>query len=200
MFAYCGNNPIISCDPTGTWSVPNSIVNANAMNRLGGSSIYPISDRDRVQQEGKRANRCGTLIIGASFSKIHGAGESVTVGVVADTYWNVGLIITPAVGGGFPSAGAVGVVGITNAPTIYDLSGWSGQAGGSINVGGFSAGAETSFFANSQNGQPYQGLSFMLGAKASLPVELHGTIGYSYVHGKNLFDILIDATNVIFYS
>lgn len=112
----------------------------------------------------------------------------------------MGLIVTPSAGGGFPAIGTARVWGVTNAPTIYDLSGWSGQVGGSINACGGSVGIETSFFANPQNGESYQGWAFMLGAKASLPVEVHGTIGYTFVFGGNLFDILINSSNAISFQ
>lgn len=49
MFAYCSNNPVVCADTGGT--IPSGIINPNAMARNGGSSLRPISDKERKEQE-----------------------------------------------------------------------------------------------------------------------------------------------------
>ena len=52
MFAYCNNNPVTYADPEG--KLPSSIINPSAMALDSGSSLHPISDQERLQDQAKK--------------------------------------------------------------------------------------------------------------------------------------------------
>ena len=51
MFAYCNNNPVAYTDPEG--NLPGGIINPNAMALDSGSSLHPIPDQERLQDQAK---------------------------------------------------------------------------------------------------------------------------------------------------
>jgi len=172
MFAYCGNNPVNYCDSSGAFYVPNS----DASGILGedfAKLIFGIETEDEPSY--------GTTTIGIAYTKTYGKGGTVAVGLTMDRKGNAGIAITVSGGGGFPAEGISMFVTNTTAPNIFEQRGWSGQAGVSGNAGGCSVGYEYSVFSNPSTGATYHGITYSMGYEASLPVEVHGTIGYTWV-------------------
>jgi RHS repeat-associated protein len=98
-------------------------------------------------------------------------------GYVIDTSWNVGYYETTGVGSGTANVAAFGVVGITSADKISDLSGFGGQAGGSVLV----LGGEAVFAPLwPTKGKFYYGGEISAGVSL-IPVEVHSQPNYTKV-------------------
>ncbi len=77
----------------------------------------------------------------------------------------------------------------TNAPSVYDLQGWSTQAG--FSVGPYAVGSVETIKFNS-NGQEYRGTSYGGAITSPIPVEGHWTLTYATkIFSFNLFNGLI---------
>ena len=178
MFAYCGNNPVNRFDPTGyDW-------------------LNDFIDWVEKKKEEASENK-GTISNGINISCSCGGGFFVSFGIVRDFRGNVGIIVSSGVGGGFPSTSVMSNITVTEAPDIYKLNGAGTQIGGSVNVCGVSAGVEHVMAIDSEKEKAYQGVSFSVGPKASIPAEMHGEYGKSKVYGINLFDWLIGTLEAI---
>ena len=77
-----------------------------------------------------------TIALGIEASAVLGIKLGLNVQIVLDGYGNLGVITTGIIGAGTPNATVSGLIMITNADTIYDLSGVSFSTGGSLLVGG----------------------------------------------------------------
>ena len=111
---------------------------------------------------------------------------------------NASPIISAGVGTGTASASVAATLSITNASEIKKLAGESMQAGGSIAVGTYSAGAEYVAFTDNETGAPLSGVNINVGrgiAKAGLlgeiPAELHVVFTESRLLGEpiDLFNL-----------
>ena len=174
MFAYCGNNPLNYSDPSGTMYIPGS--------DHAGTFGQDIAE---MMHGYKRENDYDdkTLSFGISYVNMKGKGGSTSFGLTFDRIGNAGLFFTASVGGGFPASGYSFFITTTNAPNIYKQSGYSGQVGASATAGVVSIGAEQVFFSDTAANETYTGTTISAGGKAALPIEIHGTYGYTWVLG-----------------
>lgn len=197
MFAYCGNNPIINFDPTGhlyRWRLDPSEIKDMLKSAAQKTKSWSQQTKNELAKSGN-----GTYARGINFSLYGGAGFSIAVGYTLDRKGNIGLIFSANGGGGLPGASISRFDTITNAPDIYKLKGYAGQAGGSVAVGPFSIGTETEFFRDADTDEGYLGqtLNSGLGLSLPVPVEMHGGAGASQVVGFNIFDVIEDVCDTI---
>lgn len=152
-------------------------------------------------------NNPHTNEVGISISGAFGARASYSIGIAADCYGNIGIICTPGLGGGTPSASVGMYSSWTNAPHIDKLSGESVQLGGSVGAGflaGASIGADVIGFYNKEENKAYYGFSSSVGVTvvpALLPVsaEGHGDVSYSTIKNMiNLLDVLAQRKEVAY--
>lgn len=109
-----------------------------------------------------------------------------------DRKGNVGIIVSANTGGGTPSASLSKYKSKTNAPTIYHQKGTSAQIGGSIDIGA-SLGLKYVVFPDSTTNDVYQGTTISTGFVVScIPAEIHGEIGYSWVYGFNIYNMIME--------
>lgn len=99
--------------------------------------------------------------------------------LVTDNQGNVGILLSISAGGGTPNAGAGGVVMVTTADTIYDLSGVGVSGGASAWIVGADMLAGTA-----RNGDPVVGIQIGLGISA-FPIEGHAEVSYGGVISLN---------------
>ena len=98
-------------------------------------------------------------------------------GFVIDFSGNIGCYETKGLGTGTPSVGGFVAAGMTSADQITDLSGYGGQAGGSIGI----VGGEAQFAPLwPTEGEFYYGGELNLGINVML-VEIHGQGNYTKV-------------------
>lgn len=115
--------------------------------------------------------------IGVSLDAAAGVKAGVSFSVIFDDNKNVGVMVTIALGGGTPTASVSGIVGFTNADTIFDMQGYGFAVGGS-----FGFGVEAPI-GTSQNGDTVGGVQISWGPPGlSSPFpEMHGELTYSYI-------------------
>ena len=181
IFVYCANNPVINSDSTGYK------LDKDKIKQFIGDVIKIVDYTVRALNSSKRS---GTDSIGVNGSVAAGVAVSVSAGVTYDNQGNFGLYFTPAVGGGTPAIGTSISKTSTNAPTIYHQSGIGFQVGGSVTITGVAVGAEYVTFKSGTPGKLYHGIT-VSGSSGGLPwVELHAEVGYSFVFGGNIYEIL----------
>jgi len=138
--------------------------------------------------EGKEyvLNNPHTNEVGISVSGALGARASGSVGIAADCYGNIGIVLSGGGGTGTPNA-SVGVYSTrTNAPQIDLLSGKSVQIGGAVGP----VGVDVVGFCNPNSGEAYYGISTNVGMSL-VSADLHASIEHSTViNMKDLFEQL----------
>ena len=183
MFAYCGNNPVLFCDPAGYF-----------WNEFWESIEEWLKDKKEQTQK----NGDGTLTVGFTISGAFGVGVSYSTGVTLDQKGNVGFSGTINGGGGFPSAGAGGFASITNAPNIFKQEGLGFAIGGSGGPGVIAVGGDYNMLVDQAEGKTYHGGTFSatVGLYPTV-VEVHGEVGTTKVRGCNIYDVLINIVDFI---
>ena len=183
LFMYATNNPINNSDPSGNWIIKDAIKWAAK------NVVKPVVKKI---QKVVASLGDGTRTFGINGSAAFGADVSGSVGITTDNKGNIGVIITGCTWGGTPNASASVYETMTTAPDIYKQRGMSTQIGGSADVSGVSVGAEYLFFQDSETNQIYHSGTVLAGIGTPIPAELHGEIGYSYVYGFNVYDVMED--------
>ena len=120
---------------------------------------------------------------GGYFNLGFGIGISVDVLRVTDTQGNKGWTLTVSFLGTTPNAGAGYQYQKTNADSINNLKGLSGGAGGSTGKIPWyiPSGGEYIGYHRSQEGG-WEGYN-VTGGYQGIPIEIHGTIGYTWLFG-----------------
>jgi hypothetical protein len=131
---------------------------------------------------------------GFNLSLGFGAGFSFEILRVTDDRGNSGWTITLSFIGTTPNASVGYQYQHTNATLVNNLAGWSGGGGGSIGAIPWylpSGGEYLGYKKDSPNG--WQGFNSNAGPQAA-PIEVHGTVGYTWVvgvsHDEPLKDVL----------
>lgn len=178
---YAANNPINNSDPAGQWIIKDAI------KWLAKNVLNPITN---VVKQANASKGDHTYTSGVNGAASFGVGVSVSVGTTYDNNGNVGVIVTGAIGGGTPSASISAYKTETSAQNIYKQAGVSLQTGGSASIGLISFGAEYSLFPDTETSEVYRGGTALIGVSVPIPAEIHGEIGYSFVWGFNVYDVL----------
>ncbi|GKX68617.1 RHS repeat domain-containing protein [Inconstantimicrobium mannanitabidum] len=173
MFAYCKNNPVnmkdpaeyrpILCGPGEEETPAMQIASARIMlesakkrsyssSRVKSSSSSSPKKSVRVSKPKKTYKHGLTTGVGGNFSIQFGHRFSFGFQYVKDGYGNRGICFTVGVGGGTPAGGLGGCVTVTNADTIYNLTGSGMDAGGSANLGFVPVAGGGDFVMSSSNG------------------------------------------------
>ena len=177
MFAYCGNNPVVHCDPSGYW-----------WNEFWESVEEWLEEKKKEAQE----NGDGTVSVGFTIAGGFGFAGSYSTGLTLDRKGNIGMAGTFNGGAGFPSAGAGGFAAVTNSPTIYEQEGLGFAIGASGGPGVVAIGGDYNLLVNQEEDTCYHGgtVSVTIGIYPTV-VEVHGEVGTTKVKGCNIFDVLI---------
>ena len=182
MFAYCSNNPVNNVDPSGQWYIKDGI------KWISRNILQPATDAVKYGME-KLCN--GTQSAGISLSGAFlGIGGSISVGLAKDNQGKVGFFVSGSLLGGSPNFSVSAFQSVTNAPTVDDLGGISGEFGGSLDVSGVSIGGEVSVFSNKNTNDIYYGGTVSAGIGAPIPMEIHAGISTSKIWSFSIFDEL----------
>ena len=181
MFAYCGNNPIIHCDPSGYW---------------WNEFWEEVEERLKKKKTEAQSNDDGTVTVGFTIAGAFGLGGSYSTGITLDRKGNIGMAGTFNGGSGFPSAGAGGFATITNAPDIFAQEGLGTAIGGSIGPGAISVGGEYNQLIDAKENVTYHGgtIAVTVGLYPAC-FEWHGEAGYTRVLGYNVFDVMLNVVD-----
>jgi hypothetical protein len=190
MFAYCLNNAISLVDASGT----RSVLNDRAM---GGNSsppaqkTSPVEETIELLEQFAESSGSGTITYGLTVSGAFGIAGSASVGITMDRKGNIGISYTVNSGGGFPSVSVGRFVSVNNAPTIYHQEGWGTVVGVSGGPEVIAVGGEYNMLIDQANNTVYHGgtVSVTAGLYPAC-VEAHGEVGYTWVRGLNIFDVI----------
>ena len=151
-----------------------------------------IKDWAEGKKESASKNENRTETIGVTASAAFGFSCSGSLGITFDAKGNIGLCGTINVGAGFPSAGVGGFTTITDAPNIYKQAGLGCVLGASGGPGKYAVGGEYTLMVDTSSDETYNGLtsSATVGLYPTF-VEVHGEVGYTFVTGFNVFDLII---------
>ncbi len=142
-----------------------------------------------------------TVTLGVDFSAAFAIGGNAGVQILIDDNYNIGVGRYLAGGGGTPAVALAGSVSITNADTIFDLSGEGFSVGASGSIGIVSAGMDL-ITATTDNKETIMGVQITPVSVSTPWPELHGMYSYSWIDGINVPDFvekaLIDAVNYYF--
>ncbi len=189
MYAYCNNNPISYIDSEG--KVPDWIkdtvkwVTQNIVIPVEETAKNILSKLDLTLSKGISIN-ASTSIFTFGFQ----------LGLSIDTEGNIALQYSFSSGftGGFPSASISMYETLTNAPSIYDLTGMGYQIGGSYGAIVYGvpvvAGGNFDIIPSSNNGDTYYGItsSAGLGVPGKEFYVTGGMTGTVSGIGFNVFD------------
>ena len=180
MFAYCRNNPVNMFDHSGR--LPQWLDNW----------LNDFKEWLKNEKEEASSNTNITLALGSTASGAFGVGASVSRGITIDTKGNVGCIRTVNGGGGFPNLGLGGFVSLNNAPTIYYQAGLGSAVGASGGPLCVAVGGDYNMMVDTVNGNTYHGctITATYGLYPTI-VEIHGEVGYTWVRGGNIYDVVI---------
>ena len=173
VYAYCRNAAIDKVDYAGTWWL------SSCWNWVSDNIIEPV-----VEGAKEFVNSIDlTFTVGFNISLSLGLlSYSASIGLSVDLKGNIGVqgSVSTSVTTGDIGVAASTFVSVTNAPTIYDLNGYSTQIGVSATGGVIEGGCDTILF--NSGGKDYRGYSVSAGLttpKGPVVVETHVTMSQS---------------------
>ena len=203
-FAYCFNSPIALTDSSGNWPTINDVVNGikTGAKWILNNIIDPVVKGAQDTLSNIDVTTSPGLTKGYNFLFV---SLEKTDSIAIDTKGNIGLQTTFTLHGncGFSFCGFGGPSGmISNAPTIYDLEGFSIIGGGSvfmpaeiIPVGG---GVDVNWILRNNGEKPFMGLSYMGGVASGCGFELHSGASYTFTcFSFNVFEVYDSFYNAI---
>ena len=186
MFAYCGNNPLISSDPSGCWYI---------------KSLIKWFAEEVAKPVIKGLQEKATAI---NFSTSRGLSASGTLGIFTlnaqigtafDAKGNVALQLSVSGGvtSGTPGGSVMGYRMLTNAPSISNLEGEAYQIGGAVGapVSGvpLAVGVDFNIIPDASSEKAYYyGLTTGIGV-GTPGGEFHTTWGQTYTVEKSQFNV-----------